>query len=504
MFAGYRIGLGKFFIDLATALTGRFAGGPAKVSIFGSAMFGTISGSSIANTVTVGSLTIPAMIRLGYPRHFAAAVESTASTGGQITPPIMGAAAFLMIEFLNVSYQTIILAAIVPAFMHFFGVFMQVHFEAKRTGLRGLTAEELPRVRQVLKENWPTSIPLVVLLVVLFSGTTPYLAAFWGITACVVVGLTGRNPWIAVGFLALFVAAAAAGWLKTEEFKLAMIGASLAASAWGVWRAHDGKKRLTDMADAFIVGAKYAIGVGAAAATVGIVIGAVTATGVGFKFANIVTGGAGVLAGVFDPLVSIGLFETKSLILFFTLLMTGLVCIGMGCGIPTTANYLIMVTFAAPALALLGVQPLVAHMFVFYYGVLADITPPVALAAYAGASMAGADPFRTGNTAFRLGLGKALVPFVFAFSPAMLIVTPEFTVPAFLTATIGCLLGVALLSAAFSAYLLRPLAGWERGLLAVSALIMLAPSVKTIAIGLVVAAPVFVRQFMGPAPPARA
>jgi TRAP transporter 4TM/12TM fusion protein len=491
-----RIGLGKLFIDLASALAGRYAGGPAKVSIFGSAMFGTISGSSIANTVTVGSLTIPAMIRLGYPRHFAAAVESTASTGGQITPPIMGAAAFLMIEFLNVSYQTIILAAIVPAFMHFFGVFMQVHFEAKRTGLRGLSAAELPNVRAVVRENWPTAVPLLVLLVVLFSGTTPYLAAFWGITACVVVGLTGRNPYVAVGFFLVFVVATSAGWLKTEPFKLAMIGASLAASAWGVWRAHDGRKRLVDMADAFIVGAKYAIGVGAAAATVGIVIGAVVATGVGFKFAYIVTGGATALAGWFEPVVSLGMFEAKSLILFFTLMMTGLVCILMGCGIPTTANYLIMVTFAAPALGLLGVQPLVAHMFVFYYGVLADITPPVALAAYAGASMAGADPFRTGNTAFRLGLGKALVPFVFAFSPAMLIVTPQFTVPAFLIATIGCLLGVALLSAAFSAYMIRPLAPWERAVLIVAALIMLAPSLKTIAIGLVVAAPVFMRQVM--------
>jgi TRAP transporter 4TM/12TM fusion protein len=489
-----RIGLGKLFIDMASALAGRYAGGPAKVSIFGSAMFGTISGSSIANTVTVGSLTIPAMIRLGYPRHFAAAVESTASTGGQITPPIMGAAAFLMIEFLNVSYQTIILAAIVPAFMHFFGVFMQVHFEAKRTGLRGLSPEEMTPVRTVLRANWPTAIPLLVLLVVLFSGTTPYLAAFWGITACVVVGLTGRNPYVAVGFLAAVFGATLLGWLKTEPFKLAMIAASLGVSALGVWRLADGRKRLVEMLDAFIVGAKYAIGVGAAAATVGIVIGAVVSTGVGFKFANIVTGGAAALTAWFDPVLPAGLFQAKSVTLFFTLLMTGLVCILMGCGIPTTANYLIMVTFAAPALALLGVEPLVAHMFVFYYGVLADITPPVALAAYAGASMAGADPFRTGNTAFRLGMGKALVPFVFVFSPAMLIVTPGATVEAFLIATLGCAIGVGLLAAAFSAYLLAPLRGWERWLIGVAALVMLAPSYATIGIGLAIVAPVLASQ----------
>ncbi len=168
-----------------------------------------ISGSSIANTVTVGSLTIPTMIRIGYPRHFAGAVESTAATGGQITPPIMGAAAFLMVEYLALPYQTIIIAAIVPAFMHFFGVFCQVHFEAKKLGLRGLTPDELPKIRDVVRRDWPTSIPLFVLLIVLFSGFTPYLAAFWGITACIVLGLTNRNPIIAVALLAAIVAAVA-------------------------------------------------------------------------------------------------------------------------------------------------------------------------------------------------------------------------------------------------------------------------------------------------------
>ena len=189
-----RVGLGRFFIDLATALTGRFSGGPAKVSIFGSGLFGMISGSSIANTVTVGSLTIPAMIRVGYARHFAGAVEAAAATGGQITPPIMGAAAFLMVEYLAVPYQTIIVAAIVPAFMHFFGVFCQIHFEAKKYGLRGLPRSELPIAREVIRRDWPTAMPLAVLLMVLFSDFTPYLAAYWGITGCIVLGLTNRNP----------------------------------------------------------------------------------------------------------------------------------------------------------------------------------------------------------------------------------------------------------------------------------------------------------------------
>src|SRR5262245_103700 len=231
-----RIGLGRLFIDLATAAAGRFSGGPAKVSIFASGLFGMISGSSIANTVTVGSLTIPMMIRIGYPRHFAGAVESTAATGGQITPPIMGAAAFLMVEYLSLPYQTIIIAAIVPAFMHFFGVFCQVHFEAKKLGMRGMTSDELPRIGEVVRRDWPTSVPLIVLLVVLFSGFTPYLAAFWGITACIVLGLTNRNRVVAVAFLIALIAAVTVDQLTEWSGLLAIIVPSLAVSAYYVLR----------------------------------------------------------------------------------------------------------------------------------------------------------------------------------------------------------------------------------------------------------------------------
>src|SRR5918995_634775 len=436
-----RVGLGKLFIDLATCVAGRYAGGPAKVSIFGSALFGMISGSSIANTVTVGSLTIPAMIRVGYQRHFAAAVESTASTGGQITPPIMGAAAFLMVEFLNLSYQTVILAAIVPAFMHFFGVFMQVHFEAKRSGLRGLTAEELPDPARVVREGWPTIMPLAVLLIVLFSGFTPYLAAFWGITGCILVGVV-RVPALTLGFLAALVGAIAAGVL-TQGIFIGPVFAVIAGLMIRSWLASEaGRARVIELVDAFVVGAKYAIGVGAAASTVGIIVGVVTLTGVGFKISFIVTSFAAQLAQALGEVVPAWLADPRGMTLFFTLVMTALVCILLGCGVPTTANYIIMVTVAAPALGLLGVAPIVAHFFVFYYGVLADITPPVALAAYAGASMAGADPFKTGNTAFRLGLGKALVPFVCVYSPSMLLVTKGFTWSEFLETTIACAVGV--------------------------------------------------------------
>ncbi|WP_429944390.1 TRAP transporter permease [Brucella abortus] len=451
-----RIGLGQLFLDCAAWVAGRFAGGPAKVSIFGSALFGMISGSSVANAVTVGSLTIPAMIRLGYKRHFAAAVESASSTGGQITPPIMGAAAFLMIEFLNLPYTTIILAAIVPAFMHFFGVLMQVHFEAKRTGLRGMTKEEMPDLKEALKRDWPTIIPLVVLIAVLLSGYTPYLAAFWGITLCIAVGLL--NP----------------------------------------------RKRMTigEVFEGLRDGAKYALAVGAAAATVGIIVGVVTLTGVGFKISYIVTSTAAQLATYFGTILPVSWFAPQTLTLLFTLVMTGMVCILMGCGIPTTANYIIMATIAAPALGLLGVEPIVAHFFVFYYGVLADITPPVALAAYAAAGMAGADPFKTGNTAFRLGLGKVLVPFVFVFSPSLLLVTSNFNWPDFFIAFFGCVIGITALGAALSGFFLVRTKIWENVLLIFAAMLLVAPEIYSSIVGLILLLPVVVRHLLASRRPA--
>lgn len=451
-----RIGLGQLFLDCAAWVAGRFAGGPAKVSIFGSALFGMISGSSVANAVTVGSLTIPAMIRLGYKRHFAAAVESASSTGGQITPPIMGAAAFLMIEFLNLPYTTIILAAIVPAFMHFFGVLMQVHFEAKRTGLRGMTKEEMPDLKEALKRDWPTIIPLVVLIAVLLSGYTPYLAAFWGITLCIAVGLL--NP----------------------------------------------RKRMTigEVFEGLRDGAKYALAVGAAAATVGIIVGVVTLTGVGFKISYIVTSTAAQLATYFGTILPVSWFAPQTLTLLFTLVMTGMVCILMGCGIPTTANYIIMATIAAPALGLLGVETIVAHFFVFYYGVLADITPPVALAAYAAAGMAGADPFKTGNTAFRLGLGKVLVPFVFVFSPSLLLVTSNFNWPDFFIAFFGCVIGITALGAALSGFFLVRTKIWENVLLIFAAMLLVAPEIYSSIVGLILLLPVVVRHLLASRRPA--
>ncbi|RDW14223.1 TRAP transporter permease [Paracoccus thiocyanatus] len=456
-----KIGLGQLFIDLATALTGRYAGGPAKVSVISSAMLGTISGSSIANTVTTGALTIPAMIKIGFKRHFAAAVEAASSTGGQITPPVMGAVAFLMVEYLGIPLRTILIAAIVPAFMHFFGVLVQVHLEAKRLGIRGLRAEELPKAGKVLREGWLSVFPLVLLVWMLMSGRTPFLSAFWAITACIAVYLIQRVM--------------AAGVVE------------------GI------KETAAGLYEGFVAGARQSLAVTAAAALVGVVIGIVTLTGVGFKIAFMVTSVAQDWAmGLhqFLAFLPFELFSIQTLTLLFTLLMTAVVCVLMGCGVPTTANYIIMVAVAAPVLGMMNVEPLVAHFFVFYFGVLADVTPPVALAAYAGAGIAGANGFKAGNTAFRLSMGKALVPFVFVFSPSLLLVTQSFTLPDFLLAFTGSVLGIVALSAAITNWLMGPLLTIERIVLPLAALLLIAPEITSTVLGMAILAAVVLRQYM--------
>jgi TRAP-type uncharacterized transport system fused permease subunit len=255
-----------------------------------------------------------------------------------------------------------------------------------------------------------------------------------------------------------------------------------------------GRARAIDLADAFVLGAKYAISVGAAAATVGVIVGVVTLTGIGFKLSDIITSAAASMAGGLGAILPTWLFGATGLTLFFTLVLTAIVCLLLGCGVPTTPTYIIMVTIAAPALAKLNVEPLVTHFFVFYYGVLADITPPVALAAYAGASMAGADPFKTGNTAFRLAMAKALVPFVFVYSPAMLLVTKGFTWGAFVETTAGCLVGIVMLAVALTGYGLAFLKTWERALLFVASVMVISPSRTATLLGLALAVPVLIQQ----------
>ncbi len=443
-----RIGLGQLFIDLAMVVAGRYSGGPAKVAIFSSAFMGTISGSSIANTVTTGALTIPAMKRIGYPAHFAGATEATASTGGQITPPILGAAAFIMVEYLEIPLRDVLAAALFPALLHYFGIFIMVHLEAKKLGLRGLRAEELPKIGVVLKDHWLSIIPLIILVYLILSGKTPDYAAVYGIIACVVVGVLNPNH----------------------------------------------RLSLSDLWNALGSGAKSTLAVGAAAATVGIVVGVVTLTGVGFRLGYVVVQTATDIGEVVGGIWPLNHFSVAQWALFFSLVLIAIACIIMGAGIPTTATYIILVAVAAPALAQLQVEPIVSHFFVFYYGVLADITPPVALAAYAAAGIAGSNPFKTGNTAFRLGIAKALVPFVFVYSPALLLVADGFTWWAFTYTLVGAMLGIASLGVAFSGYLSAPLKNWERWYVGITAFLFIAPGVSTMLVGLVALIPIALLQ----------
>ena len=443
-----RIGLGQLFIDLATVAAGRYTGGPAKVAICSSAFMGSISGSSIANTVTTGALTIPAMKKVGYPPHFAGAVEATSSTGGQITPPVMGAAAFIMVDFLNIPLRDVLAAALFPALLHYFGIFVMVHLEARKLGLRGLSAEEMPRLLLVLKENWLAAAPLIVLIYMILTGRTPDFAAVYAIIACVVVGFIKPNNRMTLP---------------------------------GLW-------------DALASGARSTIAIGAAAACVGIIVGVITLTGTGFRVGAIVISTANDFATVVSGIWPLNFFDLQQWALFFSLLLVALACIVMGAGVPTTATYIILVSVTAGAFQILGVEPLVAHFFVFYYGVLADITPPVALAAYAAAGIAGSNPFKTGNTAFRLGIAKALVPFVFVYSPALLLVVDGFTWFAFATTLLGAMLGIGALGIAFSGFWLTPLTILQRWWIGLTAFLFIAPDIYTLGIGLLLLAPVLMLQ----------
>ena len=443
-----RIGLGQLFIDLAMVIAGKYSGGPAKVAIFSSAFLGTISGSSIANTVTTGSLTIPAMKKVGYPPHFSGAVEATASTGGQITPPILGAAAFIMVEYLEVPLRDILAAALIPALLHYFGIFIMVHLEAKKLGLRGLTDEEVPKFLSVVKDNWLSLAPLILLVYLILIGRTPDYAAVISIIACVLIGFVKKT------------------------------------------------NRLTikDLVQCLSQGAKNTLAVGAAAAAIGIIVGVVTLTGVGFRLGYVVIQTAGDIGSFFLNFIPFGLLTIEDLTLFFSLLLIAFSCIFMGTGVPTTATYIILVAVAAPALTQLNIEPIVSHFFVFYYGVLADITPPVALAAYAAAGIAGSNPFKTGNTAFRLGIAKALVPFVFVYSPSLLLVAQGFDVYIFFQTLISAMIGIGLIGISFSGYWFKSVPIYQRWYLGVNSLFFIAPGIQTSILGLFLISPVIFLQ----------
>jgi TRAP transporter 4TM/12TM fusion protein len=372
-----KTGLGKFIIDLSMALAGWSTGGPAKVAVVSSGLMGTVSGSSVANVCTTGMFTIPLMKSVGYEPHFAGAVEAVASTGGQIMPPVMGAGAFIMAQFLGVPYIEVALAAVVPALLYYFAVMVQVHFEATRLGLKGIPWSQLPPLWPLLKSKGFLLIPLIAIIYFLLAGYTPLKAAFNGILVSFVLS-----------------------WLNKET-------------------------RLTPqrIMEAFESGARGAIGVACACATVGMVVGMGTLTGLALRIANAIV----TLAG-----------GSKILTLFYTMLAS----IVLGTGLPTTANFIVTSTMAAPALFKLGVPAKAAYMFVFYFGIAADLTPPVALAAYAGSGIAGSDPMKTGVTAFKLALAGFLVPYVYVYNPMLLFidVVPLEMIQAIFTALLGVFL----------------------------------------------------------------
>ncbi|MDX5358372.1 MAG: TRAP transporter fused permease subunit [Rhodobacterales bacterium] len=495
-----RMGLGQFFVDNAMILAGRYTGGPAKVSVVSSAFFGTISGSSIANTVSTGSLTIPNMKKMGYPGHFAAGVEAASSAGGQITPPIMGAASFLMAEYLEVPYTTIVIAAIVPALMHYVGVLSIVHFTARKLGLSAYRKEDLPNLVKVWREGWYTVIPLVALLTVLFSGYSPNMAAFLGLSLCIVVGFCAFDrPMTLVVPLALLAfifwkASPASG----EGFSPTLAGILAGLTILGSLHRNQ-RQDFRDLFDSMHVGVQYALAVGAASAAVGIVVGVINTTGVGFRMGFMVTNGAADMAAWLHPLLGWlpgEAFTQPGLQQFLSLVLIAMACILMGAGLPTTALYIMLVAVAQPALAQLGVPALATHMFVLYYGVISEITPPVCASAYAAAGIAGANPFRTGLNAFTLGVGKLMVPMVFVYAPTMLIVLPEyFTITSFLQVSITCALGIFAIGTAVAGFFVTPLGGFARTIMAIGGLFMVAPGTSTDLIALAVMAPVLLQQW---------
>lgn len=425
-----RTGIADFFIKIANALVGRFSGGPAKVAVVASALEGMVSGSSVANTVGSGAVTIPLMKKTGYKPEFAAAAEASASTGGQIMPPIMGAAAFLMAETIGVPYSNVVLRAILPAVLYFAGVFITVHLEAKKEGLKGLTKEELPRLKPLLKQTY-LLLPLILLIYLVGTSTRSiaYAAAI-AIVVAIVVSLFNKEHRIT-------------------------------------------PKRLLE---ALAAGGQGMITVAAACGVAGIIAGVIGITGLAYTLFN----GIVALAG---NQVIIALF------------LTMLCCIVLGMGVPTTANYCIMAATCAPILVQMGVPMIAAHFFVFYFGIVADLTPPVALAAYAGAAIAQANPMKTAFTATKLAIGAFIVPYVFALNPAMLFI--DTSVGEVILICITSLVGIFAVSAALEGYFLHGMKWYERVVSAAGGLLLIYPGLVTDLIGLALVAAALIAQVIG-------
>lgn len=421
-------GLGKFFIDLANSIAGWASGGPAKVAVLSSGLMGTVSGSSVANVVGTGSLTIPMMKKLGYHKNFAGAVEAAASTGGQLMPPVMGAAAFLMAEFVGVPYIDIVKAAVVPAFLYFAGVWLGVHFEAKRENLKGIPRDQLPKIMTLVRERGHLAIPLILIVYLLVSGYTPMRAALVAIVLSIVCSALRKST----------------------------------------------RMKPIEIVRGLENGARNVLGVLVACAAAGIIIGVVTKTGVGLKLAS-------------------GLLQLSGGMLLPTMFFTMITAIILGMGVPTTANYVITSTIAAPALVQMGVPVLAAHMFVFYFGIIADVTPPVALAAYAGSGISGGNALKTGINASKLAIAAFIIPYIFVLSPVLLMM--EGSVVELLFSTVTALAGMIALSSALIGYLAANCLWLERILLVVGGLLMIQPGLLTDAIGLTLFGAVLAYQF---------
>ena len=436
-----RTGISNFFINLANSIAGASSGGPAKVAVISSALCGMVSGSSVGNTVTTGSVTIPMMKRTGYKPEFAGAVEAAASTGGQIMPPIMGAAAFLMAEYMGIPYGQVALKAILPAVLYFAGIYIAVHLEARKLGLKGIPKEELPRFRQLLPKVY-LLLPLIVL--VWLVATNKHTMQF---SAAVAIGIT-----ILVGLYNNLVTLATKSEDKSDHLTL------------------------TKFVDALEAGAKSCITVAVACAMAGLVAGSVTSTGLASKLITAV--------------VTISRGHVM-----VALLLTMLCCIVLGMGVPTTANYCIMASTCAPILITIGVPQVAAHFFVFYFGIVADITPPVALAAYAGSAIAKAPPMKTAFNASKLAIAAFIVPYIFAMNPAMLLIdtTPLQVVIVVATSIIG-IFGVA---SGLNGYLFKPMNPLIRIAMIAAGLLMMDPTVTTDLIGIVLMAAVVLWLYTG-------
>ncbi|MDD7662277.1 MAG: TRAP transporter permease [Eubacteriales bacterium] len=429
-----RTGIAAFFIDLANSLVGRFSGGPAKVAVISSALCGMVSGSSVGNTVTTGSVTIPMMKKTGYKGEFAGAVEAAASTGGQIMPPIMGAAAFLMAEYMNVTYAEVALRAILPATLYFAGIFIAVHLEAKKLGLKGISKDQLPVFRQLIKKVY-LLLPLVVLVALVTTNTrTMQFSASIAILVTIAVNLFDK----------------------------------------------DNRISLNKILEALEAGGKGTITVAVACAMAGVIAGCITATGLASK-----------LIGMVIALSNSVPFISPTLVALF---LTMICCIILGMGVPTTANYCIMASTCAPILITIGVPKMAAHFFVFYFGIVADITPPVALAAYAGSAIAKSNPMKTGINATKLAIAAFIVPYIFAMNPSMLLMDQG--VLAAVQVIITSCLGIFGIAAALEGYIVAHAPWWQRILLAAGGLCLIDPKLTTDLVGVAAIVVVIVLQIV--------